>query len=100
MPGEVCRPEGARARACGAAAGANGPHAEDPRLGGLWGLGMRGERTPNMLAMCVTLEVSKLTGWLKAAAPCRVESRACDEGRGVQAGRRGSQGAWGSGGRK
>ena len=90
MPGEVCRPEGARARACGAAAGANGPHAEDPRLGGLWGLGTRGERTPNMLAMCVTLEVSKLTGWLKAAAPCRVESRACDEGRGVQAGRRGS----------
>ena len=49
-----------------------------------------GERTANMAFMFVTREVSKLSGCLKAAAACRVESRACDEGRGVQAGRRGS----------
>ena len=30
--------------------------------------------------MSVTLEVSKLSGWLKADAPCRVEGRACDAG--------------------
>ena len=54
------------------------------------GQGTRGERTSNMRAMFVTRDVSKLTGWLKAAAFCRVESRACDAGRGVQAGRRGS----------
>ena len=30
--------------------------------------------------MVVTLEVSKLSGWLKADAPCRVEGRACDAG--------------------
>jgi len=28
--------------------------------------------------MVVTLEVSKLSGWLKAVASCRVEGRACD----------------------
>ena len=49
-----------------------------------------------MRSMFLTLEVSKLTGWLKAAASCRVESRACDEGRGVQAGRRGSYRARGA----
>ena len=35
--------------------------------------GTRGERTKNMALMSVTLEVSKLSGWLKALAPCRVE---------------------------
>ena len=30
--------------------------------------------------MVVTLEVSKLSGWLKADADCRVEGRACDAG--------------------
>eukprot|EP00964_Phaeocystis_antarctica_P032958 scaffold18676_cov52-Phaeocystis_antarctica.AAC.1 len=29
------------------------------------------ERTPNMLYMSLTLEVSKLSGWLNAVAPCR-----------------------------
>ena len=87
MPGEVCRPEGAGARACGAAAGASGPHAEDPRLGGLWGLGTRGERTPNMPAMSVTRYVSKLSGWLKASAYCRVERRAQTMWADVRAGR-------------
>ena len=32
----------------------------------------------NMLLMVVTLEVSKLSGWLNADASCRVERRACD----------------------
>ena len=36
------------------------------------------ERTRNMRNMVVTLEVLKLTGWLKAVATCRVESKACD----------------------
>ena len=36
----------------------------------------RAERTPNMLDMPVTLEVSKLSGWLNADAPCRVEREA------------------------
>ena len=56
------------------------------QIGGRTGV----DRTRNIRYMVVTLEVSKLTGWLKAVAACRVESRACDEGRGVQAGRRGS----------
>ena len=49
------------------------------------------ERTANMPYMVVTLDVSKLSGWLNAAAFCRVESRAYDVGRGVgrEAGRRG-----------
>ena len=78
MPGEVCGPEGAGARARGAAAGARGVHAEDPRLGGWGGRARAAERTQNMPAMSVTLDVSKLTGWLNAVASCRVESRACD----------------------
>ena len=68
----------------------SGTHAEDP-AGGLWGQSTRGERTVNMACMSVTLDVSKATGWLKAAAYCRVESRACDTGaRCVRIGRRGS----------
>ena len=49
----------------------------DSRLGAK---GMRGERTKNISIMVVTLEVLKLSGWLKADAPCRVEGRACDSG--------------------
>ena len=41
------------------------------------------KRTMNMPSMSVTLEVSKLSGWLNADAPCRVERRACDAGRGA-----------------
>ena len=42
------------------------------------------EHTPNMWYMSVTLDVSKLSGWLKASAPCRVERRAAyDAGRGA-----------------
>jgi hypothetical protein len=35
--------------------------------------GARAERTENMSCMVVTLDVSKLSGWLNADAPCRVE---------------------------
>ena len=31
----------------------------------------RAERTPNILCMFVTLDVSKLSGWLNAPAHCR-----------------------------
>ena len=43
----------------------------------------RAERTLNMDRMVVTLDVSKLSGWLNADAPCRVERRACDVERGA-----------------
>ena len=71
MLGEVCGPEGGGAKGRGAAAGARGAHADDPRLGGCGGRARAAERTSNMLVMYVTLDVSKLTGWLKAAAACR-----------------------------
>ena len=51
----------------------------DSRLGGR----ARAERTPNMRYMFVTLDVTKLSGWLNAEAYCRVERRACDAGRGA-----------------
>ena len=93
MRAEVCRPGGGRARACGAAVGRKrGAHAEDPRLEGCGSRARAAERTPNMAFIFVTRDVSKLTSWLKAVANCRVESRACDAGRGVRAGRRGSEG--------
>ena len=56
----------------------------------LWRLGAEhtgGERTQNMCVMLpVTLDVSKLTGWLNAVAFCRVERRAAMQGE-LQAGR-------------
>ena len=36
-----------------------------------------------MRSMVVTLDVSKLSGWLNADAACRVERQACDAGRGA-----------------
>ena len=56
-----------------------GMHGEKARLKA-WGPRARAERTPNMRFMSVTLEVSRLSGWLKADADCRVEGRACDAG--------------------
>ena len=53
------------------------------------GVRARAERTPNMPCMSVTLDVSKLSGWLKADASCRVERRACDAERGAARGRGG-----------
>ena len=49
----------------------------DSRLGAR----ARAERTPNMYFMSVTLDVSRLSGWLNATALCRVERRAYDAGR-------------------
>ena len=43
----------------------------------------RAERTQNMEYMVVTLDVSKLSGWLNTRAPCRVKRWACDGGRGT-----------------
>ena len=43
----------------------------------------RAERTQNIQRMSVTLDVSKLSGWLNADAYCGVERRACDAGRGA-----------------
>ena len=77
--GERCEPGGGRA--CGVVAARQKWHARgrpDSRLGGQ--KGMRRKRTSNMELMVVTLEVLKLSGWLKADAPCRVEGRACDSG--------------------
>ena len=46
-------------------------------------------RTESMRNMVVTLEASKLSGWLNTDAYCRVERRAYDAGRGAAlAGRR------------
>ena len=42
-----------------------------------------------MPLMSVTLDVSKLSGWLNADARCRVERRAYDAERGVGRGREG-----------
>ena len=53
------------------------------RLKAVGGQGTRAERTENMTLMSVTLEVSRLSGWLNACAPCRAERRACDAGRGA-----------------
>ena len=41
----------------------------------LLGARARAERTKNMWPMVVTSEVSKLSGWLKVDACCRVERR-------------------------
>ena len=49
--------------------------AERPRL---WGLRVRAraERTENMEPIAVTLDVSRLSGWLNADALCRVKKEA------------------------
>ena len=41
----------------------------------------RAERTANISRMSVTLDVSRLSGWLNADAPCRVKKAAWEEGR-------------------
>ena len=42
-----------------------------------WRIGQARSRTANMYRMLVTLEVSKVSGWLNAAAPYRVQREAC-----------------------
>ena len=44
----------------------------------------RAERTWNMLIMSVTLDVSKLSGWLNATARCQVKCRAYEADRGAE----------------
>ena len=51
-----------------------------PQFGSVWAEGDRWKRTRNMPFMSVTLEVSKLSGWLKASALCRVQKGASDRG--------------------
>ena len=41
----------------------------------------RAERTESMELIAVTLDVSRLSGWLKADAPCRVKKEAEQAGR-------------------
>ena len=43
----------------------------------------RAERTWNMPVMVVTLDVSKVSGWLNDDKLYRVERRACEAGRGA-----------------
>ena len=47
-----------------------------------WWFGARA-RTSNMPAMLVTLDVSKLSGWLNSSASCQVARTAHEAGRGV-----------------
>ena len=76
---------------------ASGMHGEGPT--GDWGAGHAQERTSNMRSMLVTLDVSKLSGWLNATACCRVERRGRSMRRKVRLGRRAGVGRlWGGGG--
>ena len=68
MRSEVCA--GRKARQLKGVGYSSG-HADDPRMVGCGGRARAAERTQNMELMSVTLDVSKLTGWLKAAAACR-----------------------------
>ena len=63
----------------------------DPRL---LGARARAGRTSNMRYMFVTWEVSKLSGWLKASAYCRVEGGAHAMRGEVRAGRPEGVGRW------
>ena len=51
---------------------------EDPT--GAWVAWARAELTRNMYSMLVTLDMSKLSGWLNAVADCRVQWEAYHEG--------------------
>eukprot|EP00964_Phaeocystis_antarctica_P059035 scaffold35033_cov54-Phaeocystis_antarctica.AAC.2 len=88
-------------RTCGVGRGARvgGQQAVDDRGGKQragegatadWGAGHGEERTENIPPMFVTLEVSRLSGWLNAAATCR-ESKEGHAVRGAVYGSRGSR---------
>ena len=66
MWGEVCGPGGGKGVYGGG--GGSGMHGEGPTQG--LGVRARAERTWNMYFMFPTLDVSKLSGWLNACAPC------------------------------
>ena len=79
MRGEMCGPGGGRGR--GAAAARKQISQGGPNCGVCWHR-PHTERTTNMRPMSVTLDVSKLSGWLNPVACCRAERRAPDVGRG------------------
>ena len=58
----------------------------------------RAERTLNISAMSVTLDVSRLSGWLNADADCRVERGSI--GGGATCGQAGGRVGWGGRWRK
>ena len=62
-------------------------HGKGPTEGSR-GARARAERTTNMWLIFVTLDVSKLSGWLNATAYCRAERGACTMRGEVRAGRR------------
>ena len=84
-------------RGAGREAGGRGPAAaherharrEGPAVKAGGGYRACAERTMNMPLMSVTLDVSKLSGWLNADADCRVKRRAFDAERDVGRGREG-----------
>ena len=63
-----------RRESVGRPGGASGVHGGRPDSR-LLGVRARAERTENMTRMSVTLEVSRLSGWLNARAPCRASRR-------------------------
>ena len=67
----------ARGGAWGGGGGASSVCREDTQLRRLCWPRAGAERTLNMLSMVVTLDVSQLSGWLNAAAACRVKREAC-----------------------
>ena len=69
----------------GRASAAHERHARREGLAVKVGGGYRAcaERTLNIQLMSMTLDVSKVSGWLNASATCRVERRAYDAERGV-----------------
>ena len=80
----------------GRGGGVSSVQAEDPKL---WSrlAGARAERTINIWYMFVTLDVSKLSGWLNADKDCRVERESIKQG---ATGGHGGRRAWGRGRRK
>jgi len=92
MRGEEVRAGRREGLGCGGGT-TRGMHGEKARLMA-WGPRARAERTANMSLMSVTLEVSKLSGWLKAVAYCRVEGRACDAGGRGASREAGGPGVW------
>ena len=50
---------------------------------GEWVAWAEAARTENMYFMLVTLEVSKVSGWLNARAFCRVHRQGIDDGGGI-----------------
>ena len=75
------------------AAAAQAARIEDPTVEA--GGGASAVRTSNMYRMVLTLDVSRLSGWLNADACCRVEREAWEKGRhgGREAGGRGAAAA-------